>query len=46
MSDTTVVIPNYNGIKYIEDCLDSIYQGSVVPEVIVVDNGSSDGSTW
>ena len=44
MSDTTVVIPNYNGIKYIEDCLDSIYQGSVVPEVIVVDNGSSDGS--
>lgn len=45
MAKTTVVIPNYNGIKYIDACLDSIYRGSTVPEVIVVDNGSSDGST-
>lgn len=44
MSKTTVVIPNYNGIKYIEDCLDSLCQGSVVPEIIVVDNGSADKS--
>ena len=44
MSKTTVVIPNYNGIKYIDDCLASLYQGSAVPEIIVVDNGSTDGS--
>ena len=44
MSKTTVVIPNYNGIKYIDDCLSSLYQGSVVPEIIVVDNGSTDES--
>lgn len=41
---TTVVIPNYNGIKYIEACLTSLYEGSRVPAVIVVDNASSDGS--
>lgn len=44
MSKSTVVIPNYNGIKYIDDCLHSLYHGSVVPEIIVVDNGSADGS--
>lgn len=44
MENTTVVIPNYNGIKYIEGCLDSLFRGSVVPEIIVIDNGSSDGS--
>ncbi len=41
---TTVVIPNYNGIKYIADCLDSLLAGTVVPEIIVVDNASADGS--
>lgn len=41
---TTVVIPNYNGIEYIENCLDSLYRGSRVPEIIVVDNASTDGS--
>lgn len=41
---TTVVIPNYNGIKYVEKCLDSLAKGSVVPYIIIVDNGSSDGS--
>lgn len=41
---TTVVIPNYNGINYIENCLDSLAKGSRVPYIIVVDNGSRDGS--
>lgn len=40
----TVVIPNYNGIEYLDDCLKSLYRGTVVPEIIVVDNGSADGS--
>lgn len=44
MARTTVVIPNYNGIKYIENCLQSLEQGTVIPDIIVVDNGSSDGS--
>lgn len=41
---TTVVIPNYNGIKYLEDCLDSICFNNKETPVIVVDNGSNDES--
>lgn len=47
MSKTTVVIPNYNGMKYIVGCLDSLQnsmQKDYVFEIIVVDNGSQDGS--
>lgn len=45
MIKSTVVIPNYNGIKYIEACLESLYQGTTKDfEVIMVDNASSDGS--
>lgn len=46
MIDITVVIPNYNGKKYIEDCLDSLRQQTIFDrlEVIVVDNASTDGS--
>lgn len=44
MSKTTVVIPNYNGMKYIADCLSSLMRGKDIPEIIVVDNGSTDGS--
>ena len=40
----TVVIPNYNGMTYIGECIDSLLKGSVVPRIIVVDNGSADGS--
>lgn len=47
MSKTTVVIPNYNGIKYIGACLDSLKSAmsdSYTFDIIVVDNGSTDGS--
>lgn len=45
MNKTTIVIPNYNGIKYLKDCLDSLEKcGEQDFEVIVVDNGSNDGS--
>lgn len=40
----TVIIPNYNGAKFIRGCLDSLKEGSVLPQIIVVDNGSTDGS--
>ena len=39
---STVVIPNYNGINYIEKCLQFL-EGEPA-HIIVVDNGSTDGS--
>lgn len=44
MNKTTVVIPNFNGIAYIENCLTSVYESTVPIDVIVVDNGSTDDS--
>lgn len=45
MPDVSIVIPNYNGISYLEGCLKSIQeQKNIHPEVMVVDNGSTDGS--
>ena len=43
---STVVIPNYNGIAYIKNCLDSLLkeQEEKAFHVIVVDNHSTDGS--
>lgn len=39
---STVVIPNYNGIEYVENCLISLQNEPA--RVILVDNGSTDGS--
>lgn len=39
---STIVIPNYNGIQYIENCLRSLADEPA--QVILVDNGSTDGS--
>ena len=45
MAKTTVVIPNYNGIQYIEECLRSLFMQTYQDfAVIVVDNGSTDWS--
>ena len=44
MVRTTVVIPNYNGMKYIDNCLKSLRQSSVPVKIILVDNASKDGS--
>lgn len=42
---TSVIIPNYNGIGYLDGCLQAMERQTVRPDdVIVVDNGSSDGS--
>lgn len=41
----TVIIPNYNGSKYIRECLDSLrLQNYKNFNIIVVDNASTDGS--
>lgn len=39
-----VVIPNWNGIDLIRECLESLRHQTVKHHVIVVDNGSVDGS--
>lgn len=45
MAKSTIVIPNYNGINYIQACLESLYCGTTKDiRVIVVDNASTDGS--
>lgn len=45
MSDVTIVIPNFNGISFLDACLRSVSeQTEISQEVMVVDNGSSDGS--
>ena len=40
----SVVIPNYNGEKYLARCLDSIINQGIDAEIIVVDDGSKDNS--
>ena len=44
----SVVIPNYNGLKYLEPLMKQLsFAGSLtseIDEVLVVDNGSRDGS--
>ncbi|MDY5577162.1 MAG: glycosyltransferase, partial [Lachnospiraceae bacterium] len=41
----TVVIPNYNGIEYLKECLKSLEQQSFKDfTIMIVDNCSQDGS--
>ena len=41
----SVVIPNWNGLRYLKPCLDSLTRQTYADvEIIVVDNGSTDGS--
>lgn len=40
----TVVIPNYNGMKYIPDCLQTLSAQDYPAHILIVDNGSTDGS--
>ncbi|WP_029323084.1 glycosyltransferase family 2 protein [Butyrivibrio sp. AE3004] len=42
-SKATIVIPNYNGAKYLDACLRSLKKQTVTSKVIIVDNGSTDG---
>ena len=41
----TVVIPHYNGLKILDDCLQSLYKNTFKDfETLLIDNGSTDGS--
>nr|WP_314099825.1 glycosyltransferase family 2 protein [uncultured Lachnoanaerobaculum sp.] len=45
MSKVTIIIPNYNGIKFMKDCIESLrIQTYKNFEILVVDNGSKDES--
>lgn len=45
MKKVTVIIPNYNGKAYLNQCLKALYENSEEElEVLVVDNGSTDDS--
>ncbi len=42
---TTIIIPNYNGLSFMEPCFESLKEQIVGDfKVLVVDNGSTDGS--
>lgn len=44
MPKVVVVIPHWNGRKYLGKCLDSLLIQRLKSEILVVDNGSTDGS--
>lgn len=44
-SNVAVVIPNWNGKEDLPACLDSLGSQTLKPHIIVVENGSTDGST-
>lgn len=45
MCKVSIVIPNFNGIVYLEECLDSLRRQTEKDfEILLVDNGSADGS--
>ena len=45
MSKVTIIIPNYNGIKFLGDCIESLrYQTYQNFDMLIVDNGSKDES--
>lgn len=39
-----VIIVTYNAMRWAEHCFDSLRNSSVVPDVFVIDNGSTDGT--
>ena len=45
MEKVTVIIPNYNGVRFLKDCLKSLEEQTFQEfQILIVDNGSTDGS--
>jgi GT2 family glycosyltransferase len=44
MPKVAVIVPNWNGKESLGDCLDSLQLQSQIASIIVVENGSTDGS--
>lgn len=46
MPKVSIVIPNYNGLKYIQTCMNALRRQTMKDvEILFVDNGSTDGSS-
>ena len=43
-SQVSIVIPNYNGMAFMEACMQAVLRDAPKAELIVVDNASKDGS--
>ncbi|MFT5641874.1 MAG: glycosyltransferase involved in cell wall biosynthesis [Cyclobacteriaceae bacterium] len=44
-ANVSVILPVYNGEKYLLDCIESIINQSIVPkEILIIDDGSTDNS--
>lgn len=41
---TYTIVPNWNGERFLKNCLDSLSQQTEATEIVVVDNGSRDNS--
>ncbi|MBC7545216.1 MAG: glycosyltransferase [Candidatus Sericytochromatia bacterium] len=44
MSAVSILVPTYNRVAYLKDCLDSLLATTVPCEIIVADNASTDGT--
>jgi GT2 family glycosyltransferase len=44
MNELTIIIPNYNGIQFLEGCFVSLESQNYPCKVVIIDNGSDDGS--
>lgn len=44
MADILTIVVTYNGMKWIDRCLRSVKASTVVSDVMVIDNGSEDGT--
>ena len=44
MNGLAVIVPNYNGKKFLKNCFESIKKQNNILEVVIIDNGSDDGS--
>ncbi|MBO7077814.1 MAG: glycosyltransferase, partial [Bacteroidales bacterium] len=44
MAKVLVVIVTYNALKWIQKCLRSVEKSSLPADVLVIDNGSTDGT--
>lgn len=40
----SVIVPVLNGVAHLEQCLDGVLQQASIPELIVIDGGSTDGT--
>jgi glycosyltransferase involved in cell wall biosynthesis len=45
-ANISVILPIYNGEKYLKDCIESIINQSILPkEILIIDDGSTDNSS-